>query len=246
MYHDIYREKIDRKIKVVFLDVNIDRTIMTNEVEAKTVLSDKTDLVAATKDTDIKLPCSIVVHHYIDGTTDRLFDDDEGHGLIHEKYHSEAHSKEGYIVVSKPEKEDVEYTLAPQELIYTYAKIKFDIKTEVIGGNGDITGDEEVEYDEDSTVDNIIITPGEGYEIERVLIDGREIEITNRDKMIVSNFKKVRTNHLVQVEFSEKPIEVPITGKVTKLILVAIILVVVNIIFITQSESIKKLFKKSL
>ena len=98
--------------------------------------------------------------------------------------------------------------------------------------------------DDDSTEDNIVITPDDGYEIERVIVDGVEIEITNKDKMIVTNFKKVRENHLVQVEFSEKPIEVPITGVKTKLIILAIILVIINIVFFAQSGFAKKLFKK--
>ena len=236
--------KVDKQITVVFLDVNIDRKIMTNEAEAKTVLSDKTDLVSATKDTDIKLPGQITVHHYIVDTTDRLFDDDEETGLVHEKYHAEPHEKEGYYVVTRPPREDVEFTLEPQVLIYEYDKYRFNIVTEVIGGSGTITGDEEVSYDDDSTEDNIVITPDDGYEIERVIVDGVEIEITNKDKMIVTNFKKVRENHLVQVVFSEKPIEVPITGVKTKLIILAIILVIINIVFFAQSGFAKKLFKK--
>ncbi len=238
--------KVDKKIKVVYLDVNIDRKIMSNSVEAKTVLTDKTDLVTATKETDIKLKGDIIVHHYLYGTTDRLFDDDEASGLIHEKYHSKAHEKEGYRVMERPSREDVEFTLETQELIYTYEKLKFSIKTEVIGGQGEITGDEEVEYGDDSTPDNIVITPDDGYEIERVIIDGVEIELTERNKLIIDNFKKVKANHLVQVEFSEAPIEVPITGRKTKLIIVSIILILVNIIFAIRTDFFKKLFKKSL
>ncbi len=235
--------EVNKKIKVVYLDINIDRKIMSNNVEAKTVLSDKTDLVTATKETDINLPGNIIVHHYVHGTTDRLFDDDEANGQIHEKYHSEPHEKEGYQIIDRPSKEDVEFTLEPQVLIYTYEKLKYDIDTEVIGGNGDITGDEEVPYGEDSTPDNIVITPDDGYEIERVIIDGREIELIERDKLVIDNFKNVKEDHLVQVEFSEAPIEVPITGSRAKLIIVGIILVLVNVLFITQSEFIKNIFK---
>ena len=148
--------------------------------------------------------------------------------------------------MERPSREDVEFTLETQELIYTYEKLKFSIKTEVIGGQGEITGDEEVEYGDDSTPDNIVITPDDGYEIERVIIDGVEIELTERNKLIIDNFKKVKANHLVQVEFSEAPIEVPITGRKTKLIIVSIILILVNIIFAIRTDFFKKLFKKSL
>ena len=236
--------EINKKIKVVYLDINIDRKIMSNNVEAKTVLDDQTDLVTATKETDIKLKGDIIVHHYLYGTEDRLFDDDEASGLIHEKYHSEAHEKEGYRVMERPSKEDVEFTLETQVLIYTYEKLKFDVKTEVIGGQGKITGDEKVDYGDDSTIDNIVITPDDGYEIERVIIDGEEIELTEKGKLIIDNFKNVKENHLVQVEFSEAPIEVPITGRKTKLIIVSIILVIINIVFIIKSGLINKLIKK--
>ena len=47
-------------------------------------------------------------------------------------------------------------------------------------------------------------------------------------------------------EFSEAPIEVPITGRKTKLIIVSIILILVNIIFAIRTDFFKKLFKKSL
>ena len=236
--------KVDKKITVVYLDVNVDRKIMTNEVEAKTVLNDKTDLVTATKEIDINLPGQIIVHHYITGTTDRLFDDDEETGLVHEKYHCQPHEKEGYYIVTRPDREDIEFTLEPQVLVYEYDKYKYNIVTENIGGSGTITGDEEVYYDDDSTEDNIVIIPDEGYEIERVIIDGVEIEVPDRDKMIVTNFKQVRAPHLVQVEFTEKPIEVPITGRKTKLIIVSIILVLINILFAIKTDFFKKILKR--
>lgn len=238
--------KVDKKIKVVFLDVNIDRKIMTNEVEAKTVLDDKTDLVVATKDTDIKLSGTIIVHHYIHGTTDRLFDDDEATGLVHEKYHAQPNEREGYRVVTRPEDEDIEFTIGEQVLIYTYEKLKFDIKTEVLGGSGEITGDEEVSYGNDSTVDYIVITADEGYEIELVYVDGVLIDITDPDRMVLDNFKDVKENHLVQVLFSEKPIEVPITGRKTKLIVTAIIALLLNMFIAVKTGFVSKIFKKSL
>ena len=238
--------KVDKKIKVVFLDVNIDRKIMTNEVEAKTVLDDKTDLVVATKDTDIKLPGTIIVHHYVHGTTDRLFDDDEATGLVHEKYHAQPNEREGYRVVTRPEDEDIEFTIGEQVLVYTYEKLKFDIKTEVLGGLGEITGDEEISYGNDSTVDYIVITPDEGYEIELVYVDGVAIEITDPDRMVLDNFKNVKENHLVQVLFSEKPIEVPITGRKTKLIITAVIAILLNIFIAVKTGFVSKILKKSL
>ena len=238
--------KVDKKIKVVYLDVNIDRKIMTNEVEAKTELADKTDLVIGTKDTEINLPGTIIVHHYLHGTTARLFDDDEATGLVHEKYHAQPHEMEGYHVVTRPEDEDIEFTIGEQVLIYTYEKDKFVIKTEVIGDGGTITGDEEVPYGGDSTPDYIVITPDDEHEVEAVYIDGSPVEEINKEGMIIDNFKDVKENHLVQVIFTEKPIEVPITGRTTRLIIAAIIVVIVNIVTAIKTGFVSKIFKKSL
>ena len=248
---DTYNNKnttisVDKKIKVVFLDVNVDRKIMANYVEARTVLEDKNDLVASTKNTDIKLPGKITVHHYVNGTTDRLFDDDEEYGLVHEKYHCEPHELEGYQLVIRPTKEDVEFTLEDQEFVYTYERLSYEIKTEVVGGMGTITGNEIVYYGADSTPDNIVITPADGYEIEGVSIDGVLIDIEDTGKLIIDNFKNVKENHIVLVEFSELPIEVPITGSSTKLIIIGIIALIVNIFVAIKTGFISKVFKKSL
>ncbi len=237
---------VDKKIKVVFSDLNVDDKTMTNGVEAKTTLDEKTDLVLATKDTDIKLPGIIIVHHYLHGTTEKLFDDDIAIGLVHEKYHAQPKDKDGYVVVTRPEYEDVEFTIDEQELVYTYEKLKFDIVTEVIGGGGDIVGDEKISSGDDSTIDYIVITPDDGYEIQRVVIDGEEIEVTNKNKMIIDNFKNVRENHLVQVQFTEKPIKVPITGSNTKLIPIAIIAIILGIVIAIKTGYLSKVFKKSL
>jgi hypothetical protein len=124
--------------------------------------------------------------------------------------------------------------------------LKFDIVTEVIGGGGDIVGDEKISSGDDSTIDYIVITPDDGYEIQRVVIDGEEIEVTNKDKMIIDNFKNVRENHLVQVQFTEKPIKVPITGSNTKLIPIAIIAIILGIVIAIKTGYLSKVFKKSL
>ena len=238
--------KLDKKIKVVFLDVNVDRTVMTNVAEAETVLSDKRDLVSATKESDINLSGSIIVHHYINGTTDRLFDDDEETGLVHDKYHCEPHELEGYVIVQRPEKEDVEFTLGTQELSYYYDKEKYVITVNVVDGDGTASGTEEVKYGSNSTEGNIVIIPGTYYEIDTIVVDGVALEITNPDMMVLENFKNVKENHVVNVLFSEKPIEVPITGRKTKLIISAIVLIIISTLFVIKSNFVKKLFKKSL
>ena len=103
----------------------------------------------------------------------------------------------------------------------------------VVGGVGDITGEEDVYYGDDSTPDNIVITPGEGYEITRIMVNGTEYEITDPEGMILDNFKNVQEDIKVQVEFTEKPLPVPITGANTsKVLIIVSILVIFAIMYV--------------
>ena len=72
------------------------------------------------------------------------------------------------------------------------------------------------------------------------------IPAINKEGMIIENFKNVKENHLVQVIFTEKPIEVPITGRKTKLIIAAILVVIVNVFIAIKTGFVSKMFKKSL
>ena len=86
-----------------------------------------------------------------------------------------------------------------QIVIYTYERIKYKVETEVIGGIGEITGEEEVYYGDDSTPEYIVVTPGEYYLIDKIFVDGVEIDVTDPERMVIDNFKNVHENHLVQV-----------------------------------------------
>ena len=55
--------------------------------------------------------------------------------------------------------------------------------------------------------------------------------------MTLENFKKVSSDHKVEVEFSEKPLPVPITGKVTRLILIALITLAFSIVAYLYAKS---------
>lgn len=189
------------------------------------------DVVEVTYYYELK-PGQIVVHYFEVGTRDRVADDVIADGLASQEYISEAKEITGFTLVNEPE--SVHYfEVDTQEVIYEYERIKYNITVEVIGGIGDITGSEQVEYGKNSTEDFIVITPGEGYEIDEVIIDDQVIEgIENLDGMTLNNFKFVDRDHHVQVSFKEKVIPVPITGSNTKLIVAAIILVIVSIVFV--------------
>ena len=189
------------------------------------------DVVEITYYYELK-PGQIVVHYFEVGTRDRVADDVIADGLASKEFISEAKEITGFTLVNEPE--SVHYfEVDTQEVIYEYERIKFNITVEVIGGIGDITGAEQVEYGKDSTEDFIVITPGEGYEIDEIIIDDQVLEgIETLDGMTLGNFKFVDRDHHVQVSFKEKVIPVPITGSNTKLIVAAIILAIVTIVYV--------------
>ena len=103
-----------------------------------------------------------------------------------------------------------------------------------------IEGEEIIYHGDDSTPDKIVITPHEEWEISKIIVDGEEIEVTDKDHMVVENFKKVVANHKVQVIFVEKPIPVPITGSKTKFIIASIIIAVMAILAVVKFKVFKK------
>jgi len=233
---------IEKNIRVKYVNIPAIERVMNNNVSGTIVLDNNKREVEADVTTKIKVPGKVTVHHYIEKSTTKLFKDDVAEGLVGETYISHEKTKEGYEVARRPINETVTFGEYPIEMIYEYRKIKFNITTEVVGGIGTITGDEEVPYGEDSTPDNIVITPGEGYEIEKITINGEEYEITDPDGMTLPNFTNVREHIKVEVSFTEKAIPVPITGRVSKIIIAAMIVIIICIVsYITVSYRKKKI-----
>ena len=174
--------------------------------------------------------CKIIVHHYLKDTTEKITDDVISIGNAHQEYTSSETSVEGYILVKKPDNETFTYTYEDQEIIYEYEKIKFNITTKVIGGVGTITGDETVYYGDNSTPNNIVITPGNGYEILKVIVNGVEAPVTSKEKMILGSYENVRNNITIQVEFKERQAEVPITGSNSNYYIIGAIVIIIGAI----------------
>ena len=78
------------------------------------------------------------------------------------------------------------------------------------------------------------------------MIDGVEQEITDPTGMILDNFKNVQEDIKVQVEFTEKPLPVPITGKNSgKAVLLVTILAIFAIMYVAfQSGFVYKVIKR--
>jgi len=177
-------------------------------------------------------PGQIVVHYFKEGTRERVADDIVSDGRVSLTFTSSAKEVEGYELVKEPENKTHTYEENTIEVIYEYRRLKYNIDIEVIGGVGTVTGDETIYYGDDSKENNIVITPDEGYLIEKITINGEEIEITNEESMTLPNFKNVKNNIKIEVTFMEKPIPVPITGATTTLIIIAVFLALIGILAI--------------
>ena len=193
-----------KEIKVVYIGIEDTDRIMTNEIETTIKLDNKESTVTSDYDTDIKIPGEIVIHYYDKETKEKLAKDIEKTDLIGNQYVSEEKEFEGYKLVSKPESNVHIYKEKKQEFSYEYEKIKFKITTKVEGEGGTIEGDEIVKYGEDSSKDKIKIKAKEGYEINKITINGESYEITDRNEIIMPYFKEVKEDKEIIVSFVKK------------------------------------------
>lgn len=193
-----------KEIKVVYIGIEDTDRIMTNEIETTIKLDNKESTVTSDYDTDIKIPGEIVIHYYDKETKEKLAKDIEKTDLIGNQYVSEEIKFEGYKLVSKPESNVHIYKEKKQEFSYEYEKIKFKITTKVEGEGGTIEGDEIVKYGEDSSKDKIKIKAKEGYEINKITINGESYEMTDRNEIIMPYFKEVKEDKEIIVSFVKK------------------------------------------
>ena len=206
-YEKINMEKeitFTKEIKVVYTGIEDTDRIMTNEIETTIKLDNKENTVTSDYDTNIKIPGEIVIHYYDKETKEKLVKDIETTDLIGNQYVSEEKEFEGYKLVSKPESNVHIYKEKKQEFSYEYEKIKFKITTKVEGEGGTIEGDEIVKYGEDSSKDKIKIKAADGYEINKITINGESYEITDRNEIIMPYFKEVKEDKEVIVSFVKK------------------------------------------
>jgi len=206
--------------------------VVNNRVVGKIKLSNNSRDTEGTISSNILLPGKIIVHHYLVDTDKKLADDIITTDLVGQTYISKAIDFEGYRVVVKPGVETFRYAEEVQEVTYYYERIKFDVITEVVGGVGNIVGDEVVYYGDDSTEGKIVITPASGYEIVRILINDKDVEFSDPSGLTLDNFKNLKENVKVQVEFAEKRSEVPITSSNSTYYIVGLILLIATGLFL--------------
>lgn len=233
---------INKTIKVVYSDIDATNKSMINTVTGIITLDNNSRTVEEKHKTDVLIPGTIVVHHYLVGTHEKVFEDETSTGLSGDIYISTAKYKEGYRLVTEKQSQSHTYKEETQEVIYEYKHLEYEIKVNnKTEEKGIVTGSSKVYYGEDSKED-IIITANEGYEIETVVVDGIEIDITDKNRMVLKGFKEVLEDHTIDVTFTEMEIEVPITGKssyvwiITLLMIGLIAVITIPSLFVKEKE----------
>ena len=228
-YDEINIEKeitFTKNITLVYIGIKDTDRIMTNIIESQIKLDNKNNTIIKDFNTDIKIPGKIIVHYYDIETKEKLTKDIEKTDLIGNEFITEEKIFEGYKLVNKPKTNYQIYKEQPQEFNYEYEKIKFKITTKVDGDGGTIEGDETVKYRENSTVDKIKIKAKEGYEINKITINGKDFEITDNEKITIPYFKKVTENKEIIVSFNKKIINPKTLDNIYKYIICLIVSIV--------------------
>lgn len=148
---------------------------------------------------------------YIDKNTgEPIIDDITINGHVKDDYNTEQKEFPGYIFVESTGKTSGKLEKNNTDVIYYYQRVVY-VTTEVVGTGGTITGDETVDYTDDSTPEFIVIEADENHFIKKITINDEEVKITNDTKMILPNFTKMVENKHIIVEFEALTPDVPKT-----------------------------------
>ena len=207
--------------KFVYKDITKTDRAFTNSAVGKTTLDNKNIEKNTSYTINIAVKGKIIVK-YIDIDTEKeIYDTLESEDYVFmNKFVPEAKNIDTYDLVESPEEEEYDYEDQEKTLYFKYRKRKHKITTKVNGLGGTIKGDEEVEEGNDSTKDNIVIKSDSGYIINKISINGKELEFNGElSEFTLDNFKDVREDKTIIVEFKEKPIyENPATGSFMSII----------------------------
>ena len=168
----------------------------------------------------------VIVHHYIEGTQEKISEDEITEDLVGTEVQTKPVEKENYMLVEEPEEKNTIITEDTQEKIYYYQRqykvttniIKYEEPDEngkmkeVIGGT--ISGKGETSYEDilkgRNSQKEIEITPKDGFQITKITINGKEFdysELLKENSSVIlpkEFFKNVEEDKHVEVEFRRK------------------------------------------
>lgn len=172
-----------------------------------------------------------VIEKHIDEYDNKLLDNEKYNGKINAPYETKSKEFDGYRLVKEPSNSSGLMKEELIEVIYYYRKV-FNVITQVDGIGGTIVGDEEILEGNDTTPNKIVITPNENFVIDRITINGEEIEITNKKGMTLPYFGKLIEDKRIVVSFVEFLDDVPSTGRTINPLMISLVCGILGIIFI--------------
>ena len=117
------------------------------------------------------------------------------------------------------------------EIIYRYKKKVFNIEVEA-GSGGKATGAGSVKYGEDSS--DIIINADDGYCIDKITVDGKDIPVVNCKNQTIDKFTNVKENHKIKVTFKKQQVNNPLTSSLIKIATLIILIGLSSILMINR------------
>ena len=197
---------VEKSISLVYKGIVSTERTMTNTASGNIKLDNNERNIEIQEVTYLKINGTIIVHHYLEGTTTKIAEDIKTNGLVGETYISNKIEKEGYKLTKEPKDKNHIYQDEITEVIYEYERLKFDIITKVNGDTGgNITGDEVVYYGDDSTKDKIVIIAAEDHIISKITINGKDYKVTNQKEMILEVIENITEDKLIEVTFISAP-----------------------------------------
>ena len=225
---------LEKNIELKYKNINVIEDVIINNVSGTTEIDTKNTQVSTTYNTLIDIKGNIIVKYLENKTDNEILERITTTGKVGTKYEFVFENIEGYRLVKKPEKEKMEYKEEEQEFKYLYERIKYNI---IVTSNegGKVTGDEEVYYKEDSTIDNIKIEANDNYYIKSIFINDKKIDIPeNQTELTISQFIKMTEDKNIEVIFEKvkTTVVVPNTLKKSKLVIFGFIVIIGSIISI--------------
>ncbi len=219
-------KNVTKEISLVFKDIVVTEKTLTNSVSGSIKLDNNEQLIEDKLSTSIKIKGIIIVHHYLEGTTNKIVNDIVTSGIIGETYVSSGIEKEGYILNKKPNVETYTYQEETIEISYEYVRKQLTITTRTNGDGGYVEGDEVVFYGDDSTPNRIVITANDGFDIDTIKINGVDYKITDRKQMVLDKIENITEDIIIEVGFKieeEDIIDNPETSPIIKVLSIVII-----------------------
>ena len=204
----------NKAIQVYYSITDDTVTSIRNTVKGTIFLEngEQTDTQEDTQTVVTKQDGSVIVHYYLEGTTQKIAEDVVIVGKVGETYQTtevkDIDSK--YELVTVPDNKEGTIGENSQTVIYYYRIKTYEITTEA-GEGGSITGSEEkpfevVKHGEDSQKE-IIIIPSTGYKVSNVYINDVPVDFTVREDGTVTleQIKNVTENKKVVAVFEKIP-----------------------------------------